>query len=394
MLWSVVVLDLVEKLKSLEEVYRDDVATKILEKIEKLKKDNSKSSAWELELVQDIYKHTDLIDISEIKSLEYLQQQRHLSAHPVLEGLTRLYVPNKDTTRALIRNALEIIFLKPPVYTDKILEKILNDLSENQELFSSLEELQEYVEHKYLSRLSPKTKLKLFEIFWKFVLKLDNEDTNANRKVNLRFLIILALDNLTEVENIIKSKPESYSAIENEIKFTSPLIVFLARVPSIYPLLAPDLHIILNKAIEKRKVWQIGAYFNKDNLVEHYDHIDKFIDEEMNVEKIGYNIWNRLNTVSTSKEMQDRLHRAICKYYYKSQNFDSADHACSNVIKFMNNFSIETFKYLLENAENNDQTYGRNQAGADYKIIKDKILEKDSSFDFTPYPHFISTVDE
>ena len=54
----------------------------------------------------------------------------------------------------------------------------------------------------------------------------------------------------------------------------------------------------------------------------------------------------------------------------------------------MDKFNISTYKYLLEESEGNRQTYGRANAAKEYKLIKEKIIELDSSFDFTTYANF------
>ncbi|MDQ3061134.1 MAG: hypothetical protein M3R45_16745 [Pseudomonadota bacterium] len=120
MLWSVVVCDLVYKLHELRDLYQDPVASSILQTIEAKQTSNPTSPEWEPALLDEINQRTHLLEISEYHHLQGLHKTRHLSAHPVLSATNLLFSPNKETTRALIRNALEATLLKPPIFSKKI----------------------------------------------------------------------------------------------------------------------------------------------------------------------------------------------------------------------------------------------------------------------------------
>ena len=124
------VCDIVYKLQYLVDLYQDKQAKSILDGIEKSQTDNPKSPSWEFELIQDTHEHTNLLDHSEYANLVYLQQQRHLSAHPILDSDRQLHTPNKETVRALIRNTLEDLLIKPPFYTKKIIDELSENIAE------------------------------------------------------------------------------------------------------------------------------------------------------------------------------------------------------------------------------------------------------------------------
>jgi len=58
MLWSVVVTDLVLKLKELESVYSDETATRILDDIKKEQDKDPTSSKWEMKIVENFQPKT------------------------------------------------------------------------------------------------------------------------------------------------------------------------------------------------------------------------------------------------------------------------------------------------------------------------------------------------
>jgi hypothetical protein len=51
-------------------------------------------------------------------------------------------------------------------------------------------------------------------------------------------------------------------------------------------------------------------------------------------------------------------------------------------------FDLEAIQFTLERIEGNGQTYGRGAARSDHMEIKNRLLEIDPNFDFTPYPNF------
>lgn len=394
MLWSVVVLDTVEKLQTLKAMYQDPVAITILDSIKNLKEEDPKASAWELKLIDEVCEKTGLMDRSEFIDLKHIQQQRHLSAHPILKGKTELHTPNKDTTRALIRNALEIILIKPPVYASKILENIQADLDENGHLFTDwdIDEFRRYLNTKYFERMNLETKLKIFRTYWKFVMHLKNEDSQKTMYINHRLLTVLALDNLPDVERRITRDQDFYSKTSSDDSVIVPMTAFLSKVPSVYKLLTSDAKILIKKAVESKMELCIVSYFKEDSLQAHHKYLQNRFKREYCADGIPYDRWENLRTSSQSKEMDKEFLKTLSTYYSESSTYDVADNTCNSIIRFIKHFDIQSFKELLELAEENSQTYKRARAYSDYSIIKDKILELDSQFDFSPYKNFMSAL--
>jgi hypothetical protein len=134
MLWSVVVADFVYKLQALRDLYQDPTAIAILDAIEAKQQANPTSPEWEPFLLEEINARTHLLEAADYQHLVNLQKLRHLSAHPVLSGSHLLFSPNKETTRSLIRNALEAVLLKPPIFSKKIVGEFVFDIAAKKEL--------------------------------------------------------------------------------------------------------------------------------------------------------------------------------------------------------------------------------------------------------------------
>ncbi|WP_227451238.1 hypothetical protein [Pseudomonas fluorescens] len=158
------------------DIYDDASAKKILGEMSRIQSEDWKSSAWEVQLIDDVHKKTNLIDTAEYENLRYLQKQRHLSAHPVLNKERELHSPNKETVRSLLRCVLEGLLIKPPFYSQHILNELLEDISESKSVLNSPVKVKKYVESRYLHRTTPVVELSLFRSMWKIVFKVENED--------------------------------------------------------------------------------------------------------------------------------------------------------------------------------------------------------------------------
>ncbi|NMQ19153.1 hypothetical protein E4P82_08035 [Candidatus Competibacter phosphatis] len=128
MLWSVVVCNLLFKLQHLVDLYGDDKAKTILVEIGKLQQANEWSSEWESKMVESVAEQTQLLDIAERENLLHLQRQRHLAAHPVVNANFQMHRLNRDTARALIRNALDSLLMKAPILSKQIVGDLVEDL--------------------------------------------------------------------------------------------------------------------------------------------------------------------------------------------------------------------------------------------------------------------------
>ena len=86
-LYPLIISDLLLKLKDLSLIYDDKSASTILKEIESSKNEslkNNKNSKWEKELVERIYKDTELLSIDEYTEIMHIYEHRCLSAHPTL----------------------------------------------------------------------------------------------------------------------------------------------------------------------------------------------------------------------------------------------------------------------------------------------------------------------
>lgn len=269
-LWSVVVCDIVLRLQHLIDLYNDSNAIEIIDKIQSQQNKDRKSSSWELKILEEVLKQTQLINQADFENLIYLQKQRHLCAHPTLSDEMKLYKPNKETVRALIRNTLESVLSKPPFYTDKIINIILEDLSETSATLTTLPQIKQYIESRYLNRLTLKTKFKLYRMLWKFTFLLEDNDCKKNRKVNYQILMVLFERNLSEILELISNDIDYYSKISNTLQIKKWLVLYLSKNNKIFNLLSNDTKSKIKITCQKDKYCKIFGWFTHDNLNDYY----------------------------------------------------------------------------------------------------------------------------
>ena len=129
MLYTLVICDLLYKLQELKDM-GDTSATHLLEEIDSARANLVYSrSAWEKDLINKISERTNLLEDHTITNIDYLQKHRNLCAHPSLDEDYELFSPNKETVAAHIRNTLEEIFIKPPIFIKEITSLLVEDLS-------------------------------------------------------------------------------------------------------------------------------------------------------------------------------------------------------------------------------------------------------------------------
>jgi len=369
MLWSVAVCDIVYKLQYLVDLYQDKVAKKILDELTKLQKKDPKSSSWEVKLIEDTHAETNLLDNSEYENLLYLQKQRHLSAHPILDSDTQLHTPNKETVRALIRNTLEDLLIKPPFYTKKIIDELLVDIAETAPALNTRQKLKKYLESRYLSRLKPEVELSIYRSLWKLVFKLDNEDCTKNRDINLQTLEVIGNRNAGSILNEIKKEKDYYSNVSSIPLTLDYLVSYLSKNPKIYDLLNEDAKLKIQHNVKTTNTSKICGWFVKENLQVHYEDILSLIENDINFNFTEGQL-KFLLEIADTEEWQHLFGRILSTYYCASRRFDEANSRFQQAISpYLEVFDKETIELLIEQMEQNKQVYGRRKAKEEHQEI-------------------------
>lgn len=389
MLWSVSVCDIIYKLQSLIDLYDDSAAKEILREVTDIQNQDYKSSIWEIKLVDDVRGKTFLLDSSEYEDLRYLQKQRHLSAHPVLNSERELHSPNKETVRSLLRNTLEGLLIKPPFYTQRIMSELLEDISESADILNSREKVKKYIESRYLSRTKPAVEINLFRSLWKLVFKLENDNCERNRQINFHVLEVLSNRNKAAIPQEIEGDLDYYCNIAPSGNPLAFLVYYLSENPDIFPILSEDARLKVAHCIDTDDVGKTMGWFVKDNLERHGDDIEDWI-RSSDLPTFTTKQFDALLGISDTDEWQNRFCKIASTYYSKSYSYDQADTRFQIAIpKYISLFDKEALIYLAKKIQSNSQCYERSRSRGDYEIIKARIDELfGDEFDYKDVPSF------
>ncbi len=393
MLWSVAVCDIVFKLQNLIDLYADASAKEILDSVTALQNANSKSSEWELKLIEDVHRKTNLLDTSEYENLRYLQQQRHLSAHPVLNSERELHSPNKETVRSLLRNTLEGLLIKPPFYTQHIMDELLADISETSAALNTRKKVKKYVVSRYLTRTTPAVELNMFRSLWKLVFKLDDDNCEKNRKINLYTLEVLAARNADQLVAFISGDVDYFSNIASTGNPLSHLVYFLSSNSNLFPLLSDDARLKIEHNVSTDEAGKTMGWFIKDNLDAHATDLESWIKSEEHPSFVP-DQFNTLLQISDTEEWQECVCKLIATYYTVSLSYDQADKRFQVAIPtHINKFNKDALIYLAQEIEKNGQCHDRGRARQDYEVIKERIDELfNDDFNYDDLPSFKNRV--
>lgn len=395
-LYSVVICDIIAKLETLEEIYSDSNAKSILSETKQFQEDHPTNPDWEKEIIDKIKTRTSIIDNTDYTLIKSLQNLRHLCAHPVINKENKLYTPNKETVASHIRNMMELLFLKPPLLSKKILATILTDIADKKEILIDEESLEKYVVSKYLNNLSSTVEVNLFREIWKFVLKLDNPDAEENRLINYRVIYLLYKRNTEACIEKIKAEQTYFSNIHNEPAQINFFIRFIAESHFLYKEFREDIHLLVNKHVETDNSAKLVAWFLSDSFLDHLDVAKSIIKKYY--DNLGF---KRPSAAASTRLISIGLAKGyikeVCDYlvwrYSSAKNYHDADLVFSYEIEpNLNHFTEEQLIKLLSDSNQNSQTYDRKQASEDHLILKALCENRITNFTMSDYPNTFKNV--
>lgn len=388
MLWSVVVCDLLFKLQHLVDLYGDDKAKTILNEIGKLQQANERSSEWESKMVESVAEQTQLLDIAERENLLHLQRQRHLAAHPVVNANFQLHRPNRDTARALIRNALDDLLTKAPILSKQIVGDLVEDLEQVSGILIDDKKLKAYLESKYFSRFNPEVEKAVFKALWKFVFRLADERCEKNRTINYSALTLLYGRNPAQFQALVEADRDYFSAIATDGSPLVCLIHFLSRLSGIYGSLADHAKTAIQHTAEQETSARCLAWFTAPSLQEHADRLRAWIVGD-DSPQIGRETWDAMRGISDSPEWEKALVRLASAYYVASSNYDGADKRFNEAVRpLLPAFGLDDCIELIRGIETNGQTWERRGAYTDHRELRARAVEINSTFDPAHYAVF------
>lgn len=390
MLWSVTVADLVFKLNDLVDLHQDEIAESILSRISQTQSENKKSSKWEKELVDDIFKQTALLSSSNKSDLDYLYAQRNLSAHPVLDSNLELHRPNRETVRSLIVNAVNGILSKAPFFSKKIIVNLVKDLEEAKAyLENNADTLKHYLESRFLSKMTQEVQLLVFRELWKFVFKLEDQNAQKNRNINFQTLDYLYRKNSSSSLEMIAEEPDYFSNISKNEKTLSNLVKLLSHRSEIYKELNNSAKVLVDELVDKGKEGFYYSNFKHKSLDDFHNDLLSYLTEEDG--GIKSSDISHLFTLCESPEWQLKVRILANSYYGKSPSYAGAESRYEEfILPNLESYNKCEMLHLLGEINSNDQIYGRSYnkyINIRVKEVADKLLGAD--YDYSKFTKFL-----
>lgn len=390
MLWSVVIADLLYKLQSLRDIYNDPVATSILEAILAKQLANPNSPEWEPYLLDEINSRTHLLEVADYQHLVNLQKLRHLSAHPVISSSNLLFSPNKETTRALIRNSLEAVLLKPPIFSKKIVNEFVQDIGSKKDLLPDMPALKQYLEAKYFKNLHISVEHELVKALWKFCFRISNQDTDLNRLINRRTLNLLYQRNPIGFREFIVHNTDSFSEVSPGGSPLEAFITFLSECPALYSALTDTAKVPISAYARSDINLFSRVQFISESLENHIAQLFSY--DYAQLRELSDESWNALIEIGREGDLLQSVLDIGVKIYCNSGVFDTAD---SNFARFVqpviNYLDAERLRNLLSGIESNNQTYWRGRSRIDHALVDERIAAV-GGIDKAKYPNFCGSL--
>ncbi|HFM8152513.1 TPA: hypothetical protein ACHAKI_001709, partial [Enterococcus faecium] len=391
--YSALILDLIDKLSDLANIYEDNTSKKILEDIARLRKSDPNSPKWEMELLEKAYSSTELIDSYEYEDLKYIKDQRNYSAHPVVtyNGNTwELRDITKETCQDVIRKSYEIIFLKNPILGKKVTIEIIQYASRIHAMSVTPEEFHSALKNSYLNKLSEKAKENLCKTAFKFVFQLSygNEEADRDRESTFRLLNALIFDNKEFYLNILKKEIAKYrftaesreeinkSLGENQqITYTKGffLLTFIATHPELQHDFSDEtiqnLQISINDFKPKQQVLtEIEYYYrlrslavlgnNNEELQNHLNSlVDPILQQKMRVSSLPSSTLETIYNQYLYFGEKEMFIDFMIEHLTDASSFRLADKDMEVLPWIYNKLNQEQFNKLLYNLNGNNQFY-------------------------------------
>lgn len=393
MLYSVVICDLIYKLQELSDRYSDHTAVTILTKIKQEQEENPTNPKWEKTLIDEVSTRTNLLEPQDKLNISYLRDNRHLAAHPILDRLDILVKPNKETVRANMANMLDGLLCKSPILSNKIINTFLSDLISIEEQLVKQDDLERYLNSKYLTKINKPTEEKLFRDLWKFAFRLEDTQTNQHRMVIYKSLLILFRKELTFFVSLVQNDKSYYSQINIENPSILDLILnFWSHYPVTYIHMDETVKVIIENKVKGDFGLFARSVFLSDTLLEHFSKIRTSVITEDFTPRLREPetelLFNLSEEQAVTKEFLDLL---ILIFKHTSSFNDGDSNFREYIIPYGKLFTKEQLIEILRAINDNNQLHSRWESSKDNPRLKRIIDESPfkDEIDYTQYPNFI-----
>lgn len=425
--YTTMIYDLLDKVSFLSNYYDVKLAKKLIEDIGNQKSKAPDSPDWEKKLLEGV-KNLKLVSSEEYKELENLKVNRNYSAHPIVSLKSDNTIDkfemkpiSKETAADMIRKAFEIVFLRDPVIAIQINEKVEQDIK-NFYNTNGIIGLEDYMNTRYISKMTNQTKEMLFRFLWKMSFIKDDFEykqayvTSLNAlcksdikyfveylKNNTELFVDIAPENLAGIEEFkeaIKSNNSEAEKIVITFKKNSRLInliYFLEKFPDFKDTLSDyiksvlydesrhslrnffmdssiDIHNVKSKSLTKAEIEQFKLFAEHlywvEDIKNHFKEISSFstniyfgqsiFDKEM-IERMYIQADYFGYKKDLTEELIDNIANAGC--------YAEADCLLENIPTLAKYFNSDDVESLLDKISCNNQFTDN----FNYSLIREKL---------------------
>lgn len=372
MLYSVVLCDLMFKLQELRDVFADKFAKDLLGKIEAMIAKDKASPAWEVTMVDEMHKNSPLLESDAYAVIIHLRDWRNLSAHPVLDDYSQLFVPEKHLVEGYICEAFNKILSRPAIFVKDVVGVMSEDLNQKKGyILNDKQGFNDYLNNKYFQRMTDAMFVKVFKSFWRFTFILVNPDCDSNRLVNyhlLRFMISSREDLLLKA---IDSTPQDFEIADTE-KTVNVAVALLSHITVVWSHLSDQTRVLLNNKIQTVGFYKLAAWFLCDNKA-------KYIKQLINEGFCYYPTAEELKYILTLYQGEG-LMGVLCDYFIHildcSGTFTTAQKRMDEVVlPYLDDMSKDQIDVLLNVLNSNSQLYNNYSYSSYCRKVTGKAME-------------------
>ena len=400
MLWSCIVCDFFLKLEESIALYNDGKSKSILEEINKIRAGKTFQVDWENKLLERIGETCFFTDI-EVAQINEIHQHRHWCAHPSFKDNYELYSPDQDLCRSHLETALSLVLLRQPFFSKRIIDSVLDSLSEYRQYGYDYETITRFLDEKYISKISDDLKRRLFKDLWKITFNCQSVEAKINRKVNMfalchllktsDYLMDEISNNKDYYSNIIFLNTEEEGKINNEI--AEPFFILIFLFSSVYNKLTMECQEKINSLSNSFASYLILSTYKHDSFFSHLQELQKISFQSMKIGlfnsffNIPMHILDLIHRLAIEKGCEDEFYKFLIMLHAHSPSFDFADKSFEYLQEYLSSFSSESILLLLTEIDSNDQCYNRNRKSRDMIKIKTVISRNNYQIDMSQFSH-------
>ncbi|MBO5310140.1 MAG: hypothetical protein J6A98_02960 [Clostridia bacterium] len=355
MLYSVVIYDIIAKIKELDEIYNQEWAKKTIKEINTLRKTAPKSPEWEKLLLEKIKQQNDFLSLSIVEEVRHLREIRNQCAHPAMDNNDELFTPSRYEADALIYRMLKDILTIPAMFTNKITDYITEQISKiagySEFKWKDKNQLSKSF-LKYFKRMNDTVFVKVFKDMWKLTFYTSNEKCDENRFINMIFIDIMLRERHTVLIDAMQSEKEYYNKISSDAKVNKYLSILIYRNNYLLSFLDDTTKSFIKNSRYEMPDVRLFAWFAFDTKEEYIDNLFK----EHAPQKFSNIILDIYKHAPELFEVKEYFKKSIMKYYTDSASFNDADKNFNDLIyPLSHEFTKAEVLKIIENSESNVQ---------------------------------------